>query len=140
MSSGFRNKCGKSCSLKWMRIGRSSWKLYLPAVAANPPRRWVKSLGQKPSADQLRCQLDAELATAFGSANDVTDAMKIRVIFKGVTYESLNDPNFVDIAAKAIPSLRFLHEEYDATKASSEPIGALRLLGRNAVPDHFSLI
>lgn len=97
----------------------------LPAVAANPPRRWVKSLGQNPSADQLRCQLDAELATAFGNANDVTDAMKIRVVFKGVTYESLNDPNFVDIAAKAIPSLRFLHEEYDATKASSEPIGTL---------------
>ena len=33
-----------------------------------------------------------------------------------------NDPNFVEIAVKAMPSLKFLHEEYDATKASPEQL------------------
>jgi hypothetical protein len=91
----------------------------LPAVAANPPKRWLKSLGQRPSTEVLRCQLDAELGAAFGTADDVTNTMKVRVVFKGVTYESLSDPKFVEIATKAMPSLKLLHEEYEATRAAT---------------------
>ena len=42
---------------------------------------------------------------------------KWKAIFKGVTYESLNDPEFIRIASEEIPSLELLHDEYDAAKA-----------------------
>jgi hypothetical protein len=41
----------------------------------------------------------------------------VKAIFKGVTYESLSDPEFMRIAGQKIPSLDRLHEEFDAAKA-----------------------
>ena len=38
-------------------------------------------------------------------------------LFKGVTYESLNDPEFMRIAGKKIPSLEVFHEEYEAARS-----------------------
>jgi len=46
--------------------------------------------------------------------------MKVKAVFKGVTYESLSDPDFIRIAHEAIPSLDFLHDEYDAAKAAEQ--------------------
>ena len=61
--------------------------------------------------------LRSELTDAFGRADDVFHDMKVRAIFKGVTYESLSDPEFMRIASKKIPSLDKLHDEFDAAKA-----------------------
>jgi hypothetical protein len=42
--------------------------------------------------------------------------MKVTVIFKDVTYESLSDPRFIEVAREALPGLQGLHEEYLAAK------------------------
>jgi hypothetical protein len=47
--------------------------------------------------------------------------MEVKAIFKGVTYESLNDPDFIRIASEEIPSLDLLHDEYDAAKGDQQP-------------------
>jgi hypothetical protein len=43
--------------------------------------------------------------------------MEIRVVFKGVTYESLTNQEFIDAAREALPDLKKLYDEFDAAKA-----------------------
>jgi len=62
--------------------------------------------------------LDRELTALFGSVEDLISNMGLKVVFKGVTYESLSDPEFQRVAQDAIPSFAELHTEYDAAKAS----------------------
>jgi hypothetical protein len=96
-----------------------------PSVTANPPERWTNVLGPRPSEAALRGQLDKELAKNFGSVDDLICGMKVKLVFKGVTYELLRDPDFIRTAQAKIPELK-LHEEFDAAKASkprTEPKG-----------------
>lgn len=40
----------------------------------------------------------------------------IEVVFKGVTYESLQHKDFIEAAKKAFPNLDVFHEEYETAK------------------------
>jgi hypothetical protein len=91
----------------------------LPSVIKSPPKRWKWSLGNPPNEAEIRKLLDTELANAFGSADDVFQDMKVNLIFKGVTYESLSDPEFIEVAGKNIPHLKFLYDEFDAARAET---------------------
>lgn len=88
-----------------------------PAVYANRPERWTRFIGPQPSKSEVRDCLVNDLNRCFGSARKLISKMKVTVTFKDVTYESLCDPEFVEIAKRAIPSLRILHEEYVAARA-----------------------
>jgi hypothetical protein len=57
---------------------------------------------------------------AFGSAEKLFREMEVKLVFKGVTRESLNDPDFVNVAREKIPSLDLLHEEYVAATAAGQ--------------------
>jgi hypothetical protein len=50
----------------------------------------------------------------------VFEDMKVRAIFKGVTYESLSDPEFMRVAKQGISSLDTLHDEFDAVAAERQ--------------------
>jgi hypothetical protein len=89
----------------------------LPSVSKNPPARWKKFLGEHPKDQETEHMLRSELADAFGHSDNVFQDMDVKAIFKGVTYESLSDPEFMRIAGQKIPSLDRLHEEFDAAKA-----------------------
>ena len=62
-------------------------------------------------------RLRSELTAAFGNSDGVFQNMHVKAIFKGVTYESLSDPEFMRIASRAIPLLDSLHDEFVAAKA-----------------------
>jgi len=89
----------------------------LPSVAKNPPVRWKRFLGEQPPDREAERMLRSELTHAFGPSDDVFQGMNVKAIFKGVTYESLSDPDFMRIAGEAIPLLDTLHDEFDAAKA-----------------------
>jgi len=91
----------------------------LPSVINSPPKRWRRSFGSTPNEEAIRELLDAELADAFGSADDVFQDMKVNLIFKGLTYECLSDPEFIKVAYKKIRHLKFLHDEFDAARAEA---------------------
>ena len=91
----------------------------LPSVEANPPTRWKRFLGPRPDRDQIARLLDRELTDAFGSVDDLVANMSLTIVFKGVTYESLSDPDFLRTARRAIPSFLELHTEYDAVPEKS---------------------
>jgi len=92
-----------------------------PAVAANPPRRWKKYLPDKPTFDQIKRILKLELEKIFGSAESHLKKIEISVIFKGITYETLNDPEFIKRVNAKIP-INDLFEEYDAAKQSPDQL------------------
>lgn len=89
-----------------------------PAVEASPPQRWNRILGPSPSPDRLRQMLDSELKKRFGTAKDVVNQMDVRLVFKGVTYELIGDPDFRKAVKKAFPSLD-LFSEIDAAPTVS---------------------
>lgn len=93
---------------------------FLPAVTSNPPERSIKLIGRSPDKELVRKWLDTELTKVFGSAKSHMSQMEVSVIFKGVTYESLNDPKFVETAQKHLPTLKQLHEEFETAKAVPE--------------------
>lgn len=88
-----------------------------PAVIAKTPKRWNKHLSPDPTDAEIIEMLDAELAGLFGSAEENLKKIEVSLIFKGVTYETLNDQEFVKIVKKKMPILK-LYEEYDAAKES----------------------
>jgi hypothetical protein len=100
----------------------------LPAVKINPPSRSIKHIGGNPNEEAVRGWLDAELAYIFGDAGQHISEMKVSVLFKGVTYESLNDPNFIETAKKHLPTLKKLHDEFDTAKAVQENSGQAKPL------------
>jgi hypothetical protein len=89
----------------------------LPTVISSPPARWNRFLGEEGRDQMIERMLQKELADAFGCPEDLFANMKVKAIFKGVTYESLSDPEFMRVASEQIPSIDELHEEFDAAKA-----------------------
>jgi hypothetical protein len=92
----------------------------LPSVLQNPPARWNRFIGQNPKTQDIEDMLRLELKDAFGQSGDVFENMSVKAIFKGVTYELLNDPEFMRIASQKIPKLDSLHDEFDAAKAERQ--------------------
>lgn len=96
----------------------------LPSVAKNPPARWTRFLGEHPRDQNVEQMLRSELTDVFGYSDDVFQDMSVKAVFKGVTYESLSDPEFMRIARDAIPLLDTLHEEFDVAKAEERRDGS----------------
>lgn len=86
-----------------------------PAVTAQIPDRWRKFLPKDPSRDDIKQVLDCELKRHFGSADRNLKKIDVTLIFKGVTYETLNNPDFIEIVKKKMPILK-LYEEYEAAR------------------------
>ncbi len=97
----------------------------LPAVIRNPPDHYRKLCGPRPSNDYLAGRLREDIDTAFGTAKALTDKMEVKLIFKDLTYESLNDPKFHEIARRAMPGVDGLHTEFDASKGPDRPTPSL---------------
>jgi len=92
-------------------------RMLFPLVKQNLPSEWRKHFIGQPADDDIRRLLQAELARAFGAPADHFKAMTCSVIFKGITYELLNDAEFIKIAKKKIRSDTNLYDESDAVEA-----------------------
>jgi len=99
----------------------------IPAVVKNCPERWLRYLGQNPTASAIKERLDIELSRLFGSAKSIISKMEVTIMFKGVTYEMLNDKKFTKILEEKFPNLKFAHEEYDAARQSDKNQSSLNL-------------
>jgi hypothetical protein len=89
------------------------------SVKAKRPERWTRILGPNPTDHQLKEQLEDDLRTAFGNGDDLVSEMKVKLLFKGVTYQTLTDPKFIELAKQKFPKLRLL-DEFDAARGTKE--------------------
>jgi len=98
-------------------------KALSPSVVKNCPARWTKFLGNKPSETAVTDMLNSELEKLFGSADKIISNIEIKLMFKGVTYEMLNDEEFVKLVQTKIPNIHAVHDEYDAARESNSIAG-----------------
>ena len=92
----------------------------LPSLLKNPPNQWRKSDGSVPDDNVLTQWLDDELRGAFGTAEKLIGKMEVRLLYKAVTYESLTDSKFIEVAKEAFPSLESLLDESRAVAGMVE--------------------
>lgn len=92
----------------------------LPAVEKNPPDEYCKTHGPNPPRDFLAGRLRGDVDRAFGTAEALVSKMEVKTVFKDVAYESLVDTKFLTVARKAMPDVKWLHEEFEASKAEAE--------------------
>lgn len=85
----------------------------LPAVMEHPPARWGCGLFRPDPAQRLK----EELMDLAGTARDMLGEARVELRYKGVTYETLNDPEFVAAVRRAMPDLTALHHERAAAPA-----------------------
>lgn len=93
-----------------------------PAVKQNPPKEYTKIYGLNIPDKQLKALLTEDIRSEFGRAENLVQDMRVTLVFKDVAYESLIDNKFLAIARAAMPGVTFLHEEYDAAKASESEL------------------
>lgn len=93
-------------------------KLLLPSIAKNFPEEWIGALGPKPTRKEIEEMLHQTLLRSFGEPESLLREMRVTVTFKGVTYGTLVDPEFVKEAGEQFPNLK-LHDEYDAARGSA---------------------
>lgn len=88
---------------------------YAPIVVQNPPDA---ILGQfvEIGENEAKLWLDGELCRVFPKASELLDQMQLDIGYKDVTYETLNQPDFLDAIKTAFPHIDWLkaHEEYRA--------------------------
>jgi hypothetical protein len=92
----------------------------LPSLLKNPPKEWRNSDGSQPKDSILEQWLNDDLLRAFGTAEKLVGKMEVNVLYKAVTYESLQDQKFIEVAKKAFPSLENILDESIAVKGNSE--------------------
>lgn len=92
-----------------------------PALLRNPPKLWISDLyGVRPGGDQIVALARERIMDAFNEVVDGWKPMSVRLTFKGVTYEMLNDPAFHDEAQKRMPDLGSLFSQFDAAPATPD--------------------
>lgn len=93
----------------------------LPAIKKSPPDSLTSQLSGKPTADILRRYLDDELSKVFPEAKALIGEMKLDWTPKGVTYETLSNPEFQQKVRAAFPYENFdkPFSEFEAAPASN---------------------
>ena len=93
---------------------------YLPIVIKTPPDAIIgQSLNGKPSDESAKQWLNAKLKRCFPKAKSLIQEMKLEVRFKDVTFETLNQEDFLNSIKKAFPGVDW-DKAYREFKAAGE--------------------
>ncbi|GBE09462.1 hypothetical protein BMS3Abin12_00006 [bacterium BMS3Abin12] len=98
---------------------------YLQRVIENPPDSLRgQLLHPKPTEDDARFWLDAELDGAFPKADALIQKMQLDVRYKDVTFETLNQPDFLESVKSAFPRVDW-DKAYAEFRAAGEAEGGV---------------
>lgn len=94
---------------------------YVPLVQRNPPDAMVGQLFMqgKPNAAQARHWLNGELDPVFPKAADLVQGMALEVRYKDVTFETLNQKDFLTLVREAFPHVDW-ERPYEQFRAAGE--------------------
>ncbi|MFQ5853717.1 MAG: hypothetical protein ACE5JU_24425, partial [Candidatus Binatia bacterium] len=96
---------------------------YLPRVVESPPDAMLgQLLRNKPTEDDARSWLDSELDRVFPKAESLIQKMQLDVRYKDVTFETLNQPDFLDSIKAAFPKFDW-DKTYQEFRAAGERVG-----------------
>lgn len=98
-------------------------KILAPVVKKNPPDELRLGINtKKPTKEQVDRYLDEKLDSVIPDAESFVIDMKLHCVFKDVTYESLNDKDFIAALHKAYPYMEWPKLPYDHYKAAPEQL------------------
>ena len=93
---------------------------YLPQAIKNPPDAMLGQLPRpKPTDEDARRWLDAELDRVFPKAEALIQKMHLDVRYKDVTFETLNRPDFLQSVKNAFPRIDW-DKAYEEFRAAGE--------------------
>jgi hypothetical protein len=84
--------------------------ILLPIVAANPPA----DLACLVSDNDFRSIVTRRVWQSIARIHTLIKPIEVRLVFKGVAYESLQDPKFINLVRERLIDEDMLFEEYDA--------------------------
>jgi hypothetical protein len=93
-------------------------KALLPSVAKHLPEDWIGVIGLAPQRKEIEQMLHQTLLRSFGDPEALLKEMRVNLNFKGVTYGTLVDPDFLKATGVVFPNLKLL-EEFDAARGSA---------------------
>lgn len=94
---------------------------YLPLVRANPPDGLVGSL-LKVTDDDIKSWIESELDAVFPRASKLIKGMTLEARYKDVTFETLNQRDFLDLVKDAFPRIDW-DKPFDDFMAAGEAAG-----------------
>jgi hypothetical protein len=99
---------------------------YLPLVVKNPPDALLgQLLRPRPTEDDGRRWLDAELERVFPKTEELIKKMQLDVRYKDVTFETLNREDFLQSVKEAFPSVDW-DKAYEEFRAAGEDVDDTR--------------
>ena len=93
---------------------------YHPLAKKNPPEALLARLPhEKPTDEDIKKWIGRRIYNVFPSAESIVHEMKLEVRFKDITYETLNENDFLDSIKKAFPDIDW-DKAYKEFKAAGE--------------------
>lgn len=92
-------------------------KAFWPAIQRNPPTQYLKYGGYDSQEAELKRQLTLDIQQLLETAVRVANKMEVRVVYKEIAYESLQDEKFQAALKKTRLDLDRLFREGDAVEA-----------------------
>jgi hypothetical protein len=95
---------------------------YLPSVLDNPPDMLLAQCGDSNgdvTESDARSWLSRQLKQVFPEAGALTGKMRLDVRYKDMTFETLNEKDFLEAVGKAFPDTDW-NKAYDEFKAAGE--------------------
>ncbi|MFZ1643836.1 MAG: hypothetical protein WAV07_20890 [Candidatus Contendobacter sp.] len=102
---------------------------YLPRVIENPPDAMLGQMlsPKKPTKEDARLWLDAELKRVFPKAEALIQKMQLDVRYKDVTFETLNSKDFLNSLKDAFPRVNW-DKAYSEFRAAGEATSPLKVI------------
>jgi len=80
-------------------------KAFWRDIARTPPQDLIDQFGAvKPSTEEAKDYLRHILAAAFPKADEVAESMRVTRVVKDVTWNTLNEPGFIDWLKEQCPA------------------------------------
>jgi len=119
----FKKKVQSDLEKEFNSCKKELKKILAPVVKKNPPDELRFGITtKKPTKEQVDRYLGKKLDTVIPDAKSFVIDMKLHCVFKDVTYESLNDREFIDALRKAYPYVDWPGLPYDQCKAVQEAL------------------
>jgi F0F1-type ATP synthase membrane subunit b/b' len=96
-------------------------KAFWREIFRRPPQELIDQLGrEKPATEEAKTYLRHVLTEAFPNATEMIEGMRLTRVVKDVTWNTLNEPGFIDWLKKQFPMRKDLQQPFELYRAVRE--------------------
>ena len=94
----------------------------VPILQKNPPKKLTYSMPNQYGKEEIRQWVEREVFKMFPKADELCQKMKLEVVYKDITFETLNDKDFISKIKKRFPYHDWdkLYDDYLAAKEKED--------------------